>query len=84
MTDNKFLKQYPQLWFPKVGDKIRIIRLLDMDKTEIQKWHYNKNEVGKIQYIYKNREGWDVYDIVFCSGKVEPVYREEFELAYDE
>jgi len=39
---NKFLKQYPQLWTPKVGDKIRIIKVLNEHREIITKDQYER------------------------------------------
>jgi hypothetical protein len=38
---NKFLEQYPALWVPKVGDRVRIIKLVDNG-------HYQIGDVGVI------------------------------------
>jgi hypothetical protein len=78
MSPNKFLEIYPQLIEPKVGDRVKIIKLLSGFKCSVDTWFYCINDVGTI--IKRSSNEW-VYEIYFSKYTESfPVYREEFEI----
>ena len=54
---NKFLEKYPNLWIPKVGDKVEIVQILYSDRSVVcnpELWNYQIGDVAiieKIRYI---------------------------------
>ena len=77
---SKFLKQYPALWTPKIGDRIRVIKVLDGDRKEVEKWDYTKNDTGIITHSLLNQYDEYVYNIKFDSySPCFTVYKEEIE-----
>jgi hypothetical protein len=82
---NKFVVKYPALWEPKIGDKIKIVRLLDGSKHEVSKWHYHIGDRGAIVSRSREKLNHDstqiwVYEVLFIRYKVAfSVYREEME-----
>jgi hypothetical protein len=84
---NKFLEKYPQLHEPKIGDRVRIIKLLDGHKNNVNSWYYNIGAVGQIVEIL-DTYAHTVYRIQFdrqtVSGpgiaNVYSTYREEIEI----
>ena len=53
---NKFLKLYPKLWVPKIGDQVCVKQVLDGDHKIFQPnksniWYYNIGDIGVIHEI---------------------------------
>jgi hypothetical protein len=89
MKKNKFLKTYPQLWEPKVGDYIRIKMCLNTRKLISYSTEYDIGDTGTIARI-SNSPFFDnekVYRIEFHDKDIEDdlsyVYFEEMELYYE-
>lgn len=71
---NKFLELYPQLWVPKLGDKVRVCSSIDSKYA---------NTTGKITYItqtspleYMIRDSHDCLQLQFF-------HKEEMELIHE-
>jgi len=81
MTHNKFLSKYPNLWIPKIGDKVRVIQVLDslgdiVTNPSEKGWSYNTNDIGFILKI-----STIVYDICLVKNNdIVTVYKQEVEL----
>ena len=43
---NKFLELYSALWEPRIGDKVRIIKVLDSNKKPTSFWYYKIGDCG--------------------------------------
>ena len=75
---NKFLKQYPNLWVPCIGDTIRIIKAFGFDEKETDEWIYKKGDTGTIVKIWTNTILYSVYFKIY--EKTYFVYKDEMEL----
>jgi hypothetical protein len=78
MSPNKFLKLYPQLRDPDIGDKIKIVQVLNARKCPVDKWYYSINDVGTLVYINSTESVYEIYFELYANSF--PVYREEFEI----
>jgi hypothetical protein len=79
---NKFIKTYRAFWNPKVGDRVKIIKLLDENKRPIEKWHYNIGDQGVIHNLVLTTTYGYAYDIKFDNNNQDIItaYKEEIEL----
>jgi hypothetical protein len=72
---NKFIKQYPKLWLPQIGDKVKVVQVLSADGTPTDELSYNIGDIGVI--TENDREM--VIDIKI-GRRYYTVYRREVEL----
>jgi hypothetical protein len=72
---NKFLNKYPSLWEPVIGDRVRVIQVLNHSKQLATNWAYSAGEEGEIVEIYDY-----VYMIKFDKDENYTVFKEEIEL----
>jgi hypothetical protein len=90
MKTNKFLKQYPQLWEPKIGDIIKIRKCINIRKHPTDDLEYKIGDTGIISEIDHSPyfKGENLYKIEFhnkiVSYDMSYVYREEIELYHED
>lgn len=83
---NKFLNQYPQLREPKIGDRIKVIKILNILKEEIKSISYNIGEVGTIQDVFEQGQinSDRIYEVDFEVTKAALLYQDEFIIIDDQ
>ena len=86
---NKFLEKYPQLREPRIGDCIKVTRILNADgslcldvdgnpKTTNTYFKYGINDIGYIYNIGTNTHNFKFYTIKFKNKNNASVYKDEF------
>ena len=74
---NKFLEKYPNLWIPKVGDKVEIIKVLNNIKKPTDNWYYKIKDTGEIIHIMTLTR-YTLYQVKFHKNhSVQSVFVEE-------
>jgi len=89
---NKFLSTYPQLWEPRIGDNIKIIKIVNASgeiEPESKYFHYSysigeQGVIVDIDHVWGQRAVYKI--IIKRSGEdmEEYVYRSEIELVSHE
>jgi len=77
MTQNKFMQKYPQLWSPKIGDKVKIVKLLDISDTPVPIWVYSIGDKGEIVWLCNH----NVVEVLFSNGESYQTYL--YEIVHD-
>ena len=78
MNKNKFLDLYPQLWEPKVGVKVKIVKILTRDKKPTDNWNYKIGDTGEIIHVMSLTR-YTLYQVKFHKNqKSFWAYKEEF------
>ena len=76
---NKFLTKYPQLRTPKVGDKIRVIKLMNFKREIVYTlYDYEIGDTGTITFVNHVHLG-TVINVQFTKGTHASLYLDEVE-----